>query len=254
MLPSLCLYCPTVISIHALREEGDHRSVESSDHARGFLSTPSARRATRNAYRSWYFKRNFYPRPPRGGRRPQPWRCLRSLYFYPRPPRGGRRRAVEVMRKAFQFLSTPSARRATHLRGGQPHGPYISIHALREEGDHRSVESSDHARGFLSTPSARRATPGAWQFEKLTIISIHALREEGDSRATTIRCALPYFYPRPPRGGRRVRQAFARRSIGFLSTPSARRATTATGDYLTLKAISIHALREEGDRDGGVKH
>ena len=33
-----------------------------------FLSTPSARRATRSAHRSVCRRRNFYPRPPRGGR------------------------------------------------------------------------------------------------------------------------------------------------------------------------------------------
>ena len=33
----------------------------------------------------------------------------------------------------------------------------------------------------------------------------------------------------------------------FLSTPSARRATTAHNVFCRCKAISIHALREEGD-------
>ena len=61
----------------------------------------------------------------------------------------------------FLFLSTPSARRATR-RGEHAqvsHG--ISIHALREEGDH----------GF-------HARKGEFAF-----ISIHALRVEGDRRA-----------------------------------------------------------------------
>ena len=34
----------------------------------------------------------------------------------------------------------------------------------------------------------------------------------------------------------------------FLSTPSARRATKAIDDYTMQLIISIHALREEGDR------
>ena len=39
---------------------------------------------------------------------------------------------------SFQFLSTPSARRATK-RGGKPCGACtISIHALREEGDSKN--------------------------------------------------------------------------------------------------------------------
>ena len=84
-----------VISIHALREEGDPDRYDASDDARKFLSTPSARRAT-DLYRfiadfgvisihalreegdSITFTRqtvfcDFYPRPPRGGR---PTHCL----------------------------------------------------------------------------------------------------------------------------------------------------------------------------------
>ena len=34
----------------------------------------------------------------------------------------------------------------------------ISIHALREEGDHEAVTKQRAAYVFLSTPSARRAT------------------------------------------------------------------------------------------------
>ena len=39
-----------------------------------------------------------------------------------------------------------------------------------------------------------------------------------------------YFYPRPPRGGRPAMETFIKR----------------------VNTISIHALREEGDRDGGA--
>ena len=57
------------------------------------------------------------------------------------------------------------------------------------------------------------------------------------------------FYPRPPRGGRRRVRRNQNANIGFLSTPSARRATTIPQVKVTGTAISIHALREEGDRD-----
>ena len=57
------------ISIHALREEGDLRSTESSIGCCVFLSTPSARRATGNLCEECLRENNFYPRPPRGGRR-----------------------------------------------------------------------------------------------------------------------------------------------------------------------------------------
>ena len=35
-------------------------------------------------------------------------------------------------------------------------------------------------------------------------ISIHALREEGDGAARAAERSRQYFYPRPPRGGRRT--------------------------------------------------
>ena len=103
-----------VISIHALREEGDHpsaaRSLTSSrflstpsarratpeiaaieNLLRKFLSTPSARRATRIPGQERVGPRNFYPRPPRGGRRAAASSLARLMDdFYPRPPRGGR--------------------------------------------------------------------------------------------------------------------------------------------------------------------
>ena len=56
-------------------------------------------------------------------------------------------------------------------------------------------------------------------------ISIHALREEGDSEPSTMPAATD----------------------GFLSTPSARRATIVHGCKIAAFLISIHALREEGD-------
>ena len=102
----------------------------------------------------------------------------------------------------------------------------ISIHALREEGDTgHSLIAGDSAI-FLSTPSARRATRHLRDCACDFRISIHALREEGDQSSSTRQAPEKNFYPRPPRGGRR---SFSRRTLGFfvfLSTPSARRATS----------------------------
>ena len=84
---------------------------------------------------------------------------------------------------------------------------FISIHALREEGDCITVKSMHRAKQFLSTPSARRAT-----------LALTALQ---DFRL--------YFYPRPPRGGRHIDcDALSADVLRFLSTPSARRATAKT--------------------------
>ena len=88
------------------------------------------------------------------------------------------RRGKKPTRK--QFLSTPSARRATPAQLYTSRRAKISIHALREEGDHSfPVLTDDHIN-----------------------ISIHALREEGDGWDLCSRPCGNYFYPRPPRGGR----------------------------------------------------
>ena len=55
--------------------------------------------------------------------------------FYPRPPRGGRPEKYRDTQAIIEFLSTPSARRATHIIQIVDMLDIISIHALREEGD-----------------------------------------------------------------------------------------------------------------------
>ena len=194
-----------MISIHALREEGDDDSAHLVVDALLFLSTPSARRATRIPGQERVGPRNFYPRPPRGGRRAAASSLARLMDdFYPRPPRGGRPRRLVPSEAKIQFLSTPSARRATDA--------VLPLPTLDEL--------------FLSTPSARRATVQDIETGEVIQISIHALREEGDRCSTSTRCSTnANFYPRPPRGGRlRILLNSALISL-FLSTPSARRAT-----------------------------
>ena len=58
-------------------------------------------------------------------------------------------------------------------------------------------------------------------------ISIHALREEGDRTPFFMVPVSNNFYPRPPRGGRLRGCSCLSQLAGFLSTPSARRATPA---------------------------
>ena len=102
-----------------------------------FLSTPSARRATRNGIKRLVWSTNFYPRPPRGGRRTQGSGGSSADGFLSTP---SARRATSLVNSnldLFLFLSTPSARRATRRSIQQRQGCEISIHALREEGDHR---------------------------------------------------------------------------------------------------------------------
>ena len=214
------------ISIHALREEGDWT-----------LATQPPRSS------------NFYPRPPRGGRPPGCWEVQSDetflstpsarratsntpvslppvQHFYPRPPRGGRLGIEWYKEGGILFLSTPSARRATAHPALSRHERQISIHALREEGD-------DVVGGYNVSTGA---------------ISIHALREEGDPHHVVyVQLLTGYFYPRPPRGGRRPTPRALPGKVEFLSTPSARRATRHQRGIQADFGISIHALREEGD-------
>ena len=123
-----------------------------------FLSTPSARRATK-------FK---YPKQPD-----------LEISIHALREEGDQISQLSN-RKYSVFLSTPSARRATEKVLGDGQKAEISIHALREEGDlnfcgwiaykdyfyprpprggrpHLLTGGEKHIP-FLSTPSARRAT------------------------------------------------------------------------------------------------
>ena len=101
---------------------------------------------------------------------------------------------------------------------------------------------------FLSTPSARRATFPAFCGEgsALVFLSTPSARRATVTRLTKEQLRT-YFYPRPPRGGRRLVVNFCVLGLAFLSTPSARRATRTMYRVQTAQTISIHALREEGD-------
>ena len=193
--------------------------------------------------------RNFYPRPPRGGRQAKPvgkWHCEN---FYPRPPRGGRH-ASELLPGVWLV---------------------ISIHALREEGDRPCAPHRMSILSFLSTPSARRATVQCMiDFVKL----FEFLSTPSARRATRGICAcLPfvhYFYPRPPRGGRLIdfyyfyvpNHFYPRPPRGgrlflpvlllidfsdFYPRPPRGGRQIDCFSFSCGYVISIHALREEGD-------
>ena len=147
------------ISIHALREEGDAQSEIPKAQNCEFLSTPSARRATCGPYGMQRIWRNFYPRPPRGGRPPAPpVQAGRLRYFYPRPPRGGR----------------PDFGLNLEIRVD------ISIHALREEGDQRWPAWRTPCSNFYPRPPRGGRPISSISRTTMHEISIHALREEGD--------------------------------------------------------------------------
>ena len=105
---------------------------------------------------------------------------------------------------------------------------------------------------FLSTPSARRATSIRVDDSAVRSISIHALREEGDSSHTGILLEKTDFYPRPPRGGRRLPACETRKVRHFYPRPPRGGRPLAELQNIMIRAISIHALREEGDQRGGL--
>ena len=173
---------PLDISIHALREEGDCIRRRSRDRLFTFLSTPSARRATVASPTTHTPPRDFYPRPPRGGRLP---------------------RDAAALPRSSKFLSTPSARRATFRCCYQRQKGGISIHALREEGDSVQPEWRVPATHFYPRPPRGGRPVRASRPFSVCGISIHALREEGDTLGAIQQGIYNHFYPRPPRGGRR---------------------------------------------------
>ena len=169
--------------------------------------------------------------------------------FYPRPPRGGR--LVGVITNPPDICISIHALREEG-DGQTVEGPTIrfaiSIHALREEGDVWMAAASLLSLRFLSTPSARRATYPFFQAGFHQGISIHALREEGDKEERTMSMDLANLYPRPPRGGRPSTAPSASSWWNFYPRPPrGGRPAPQLFDSLA-RPISIHALREEGDR------
>ena len=127
-------------------------------------------------------------------------------YFYPRPPRGGRLGAVTAKHGVMQFLSTPSARRATRRTMASALASDISIHALREEGDHpASKHRPRHCHFYPRPPRGGRRLVSQRDTEREIFLSTPSAR-----RATRIQTAETgrkvHFYPRPPRGGRQQKQ------------------------------------------------
>ena len=240
---------PLDISTHALREEGDMYLTFSKKPLKS-ISTHALR------------EEGDQERAAGGG-------ALRN--FYPRPPRGGRPSACSCVMRTSRFLPTPSARRATRRIVPAVCHLGISTHALREEGDSRRGNNEHHhqhfyprpPRGgrpadvtskttyeqFLPTPSARRATR-----DTAKQLGVSQFLPTPSARRATVQCislgsGLCYFYPRPPRGGRRYVQPMVK-TAPKISTHALRE----EGDFGAVipglaHQISTHALREEGDGD-----
>ena len=190
------------ISIHALREEGDQKGH--TERRRQGISIHALREEGDLLLLCsvYFFKISIHALREEGDLREPPPQTAPS-----------------------QFLSTPSARRATAVHGPEDLVDTISIHALREEGDLVAFCTVVVVRGFLSTPSARRATR-----------AFHSTVP-----------GLRYFYPRPPRGGRQSCPHSRLQRLGISIHALREEGDLHPGDVDWPPVISIHALREEGD-------
>ena len=148
------------------------------------------------------------------------------------------------------FLSTPSARRATPAVETLLCVAPISIHALREEGDSAAVTTILSIIQFLSTPSARRATCGRRKLPSRERYFYPRPPRGGRRLPGGIREELSDFYPRPPRGGRQKSTLSTEFDRNFYPRPPRGGRLRAGGAAAADEKISIHALREEGDGSG----
>ena len=126
---------PVEISIHALREEGDQWGCHNKNSRWRFLSTPSARRATVQGTGGHEDEKISIHALCEEGDPLSAVGCIHPRISIHALCEEGDGIGQGLRAELIQFLSTPSARRAT----GQQHNGHsktrISIHALCEEGD-----------------------------------------------------------------------------------------------------------------------
>ena len=165
-------------------------------------------------------------------------------------PRGGRHSRKSNWSMATIFLSTPSARRATLCRWAADHRWRISIHALREEGDATARDTTCRRMNFYPRPprGGRQSSPYIWMMV-LTFLSTPSVRRATITLSEFFAKAED-FYPRPPRGGRHATAAPTAKSSNFYPRPPRGGRQGSNTVTINVTAISIHALREEGDRSG----
>ena len=212
------------ISIHALREEGDHSAPILYVRIAGFLSTPSARRATReNAL--LHLLMEFLSTP--SARRATPIAHAHHLIpsdFYPRPPRGGRHAGFSYPQTGMEISIHALREEGDPNRLHRWRVWVISIHALREEGDICCKLLIGSQNNFYPRP------PRGGRHRYLSGLSpdrnFYPRPPRGGRHLSFAPVSwMSYFYPRPPRGGRQRRRCCRSQQPEFLSTPSARRAT-----------------------------
>ena len=147
---------------------------------------------------------DFYPRSPRGERRRYTARlCHYDFISIHAPREGSDHLRHHRLLATKRFLSTLPARGATYHVKAVPPSRQISIHAPREGSD------------LVDVPAILAID-----------ISIHAPREGSDPHLCGHGVRHQDFYPRSPRGERRIIQMAPRPHSKFLSTLPARGATS----------------------------
>ena len=237
-----------IISIHALRVEGDRFCSSAPRPGPIFLSTPSGWRATEKVNFGRLVKAiSIHALRVEGDTTPLGL-SIATLYISIH--------ALRVEGDLFVLSNSICYNISIHaLRvEGDFHLFYsvhivfgISIHALRVEGDAPRRGCVVRFLYFYPRPpGGGRRNTGMVDKQSLTI-SIHALRVEGDCDKSVDYQYPLNFYPRPPGGGRLDQMFNTYTSSTFLSTPSGWRATKMGHIYIRIAQISIHALRVEGD-------
>ena len=173
---------PTIISIHALREEGDLSPCAALLLRLEFLSTPSARRATfQHRYQERVTLISIHALREEGDALDYAAKIKHAQFLSTPSARRATFVPSRLLWEHFEFLSTPSARRATGFGAQTPSGVYDFYPRPPRGGRQDSETNGFRIIKFLSTPSARRATTRPPRPRRWHSISIHALREEGDS-------------------------------------------------------------------------
>ena len=195
-----------------------------------------------------------------------------ARYFYPRPPRGGRREKIGD-RRLGGIISIHVPRVGDdRVRAIKARFAEISIHVPRVGDDDFAKPASVFVATFLSTSPAWGttiiylaeelgeieflSTSPAWGTTPclrcrrgMRKISIHVPRVGDDPVVLVAPSLKTYFYPRPPRGGRRTERVEEGTATEFLSTSPAWGTTLhPSRRRFFANTISIHVPRV-GDDD-----
>ncbi len=176
---------------------------------------------------------DFYPRPPRGGRR-SCWAPLAAMgsNFYPRPPRGGRPSPVEAPATLCS----------------------ISIHVPRV-GDDVDEDGPEVIRRISIHVPRVGDDVGIQRRAKALHGDFYPRPPRGGRRGSAAgpAPAAPHFYPRPPRGGRPDHEYGVSGRTEFLSTSPAWGTTRSTRPIFSRIIISIHVPRVGDDHRAGYQ-